>query len=109
MVCNILGEEENKEKPLNSLPGSFSQELNKMMFTSSLLELFHEHNLQFPKSLFENSDFVSELFSFLKSYGINPPALSIPKFKITNSQFPIKDHKDSSRREDFEEKTNGPQ
>jgi hypothetical protein len=76
---------EFKTQTVSSKPGGFSHEMNKMLFVSSLLELFGEHNIVFPEDLLETTDFMPQLFEFLGTYGIQPPQKFVPRFKINKS------------------------
>lgn len=69
-----------------STAGSFSHEMNKMLFMASLTGLFSEHNMTYPEDLLDNSDFAAKMFEFLKGYNITPPTSNVPKFKVGRSQ-----------------------
>ena len=62
--------------------GSFSYEVNKILFVSGLVQNMEKHNMTMPENLLDETDFVPKLLEFLGQYNINLPTENIPQFHI---------------------------
>jgi len=73
---------EKKILQLNS--GSFSFELNKMLFVSGLAQIMEKHNMRVSGNLLDDTDFVPQLLGFLEQHGVSLPTENVPQFQISS-------------------------